>query len=139
MQIHSSKRKLPYEMTAPCLPNGRPVGKIIDEGGTLVWERRVKPKHLLRCRDAWTLNEPLFEQLLRLGIEVIRYRAPEGVYEVSMEEFKEHCDTLLGFAYGETVYAVKRSFWHFTPKDVQELALFEQEPVLISSEGGDPS
>jgi len=108
------------------LPSGLPVGTLIWEEGLLVWERRVSAKHVWRKRNAWSINRGILDQLLALGVQLIRYVATEGNYELALETFlsERTCDE--GAACGEDVFSVPRCRWRFLP-DLQGLPLFAFE------------
>ena len=81
----------------------------------MIWCRRVREKHILRFLDAWTLNEPLLPQLRAAGVSLLRYVAPEGAYEAGLDTFLQRAAKLPSFACGETVLALPRCKWQFTP------------------------
>jgi len=108
------------------LPGGQPVGRLVWEEGILVWERRVSAKHVWRKRNAWSINRGILEQLIALGVQLLRYTASEGDYELTLDTFlsQRECDE--GAACGEDVFSVPRCRWRFLP-DLQGLPLFAFE------------
>ena len=97
----------------PRLPNGQQVGSYSEESGRRVWSRNVCQKHLLRFLDAWTINDVLLRQLAVDRVGLIRYRAREGVYTVTLSDFLEKANLLRAFACDEDVYALPRDQWAF--------------------------
>jgi len=78
----------------------------------MIWTRRVSlERHLLRIRNAWTINRPILDQLLAEGIDTVRYVSDAGTYEVELKEFLEHAEVLSGFACGEDALALPRAEW----------------------------
>jgi len=108
------------------LPNGKPVGQLIWEEGLLVWERRVSAKHVWRKRNAWSINRGILEQLIAVGVQLLRYTASEGDYELTLDTFlsQRKCDE--GAACGEDVFSVPRCRWRFLP-NLNGLPLFAFE------------
>lgn len=111
------------------LPGGARLGEIRRDEGTLVWERSVEGKHVLRMMDAYTINRPILAQLLRLDVDLVRYCAPEGRYEIPLDVFVTTSKRLPGFANGEDVHALARSSWLFEPAD-RLLGLFDDSSEL---------
>jgi len=105
------------------LPNGKPVGKLSWEAGLLVWMRNVSPAHILRMRDAWTINYGILQQLGSLSVVLLRYIAADGVYELPLEEFRRKAQRHPKFAAGEDVYSMPRREWRFRP-NLCQLELF---------------
>ena len=100
------------EVSGPRLPSGRQLGSFSDEGDKRVWIRKVKTDpHLLRIRDAWTINRPILEQLQQAGVDVIRYVADSGTYEIDVSEFLLHAEKFEKFANGEDAFALSRANW----------------------------
>ncbi len=91
------------------------LGELRREGEAMVWCRCVRKKNILRFLDAWTLNEPLLTQLRQARVSLLRYRAPEGLYEADLGFFAQEAARLPTFACGETVFALPRRKWQFTP------------------------
>ena len=111
MQKHTASTAV-CEGSGPCLPSGAPAGIYIEEDGRLIWERRIKQKHILRFLDALTINVGLLRQLETDGVQLIRYQLHgDGVYEIALASFLESCSILQGFAAGEDVYALPRDKW----------------------------
>lgn len=105
---------------------GKPVGKLRYEAGCLVWERTVGKAHVLRMVDGWTINRGILRQLSKARVDLVRYVAPEGVYEITLSVFMEACRLWEGLANGEDVYSLPRSshHWHFQP-NTKLLGLFD--------------
>ena len=123
-----STGKQGHKSIAVCLPSGSQVGKLVREDSGLVWERRIKTKHILRFLDALTLNDGLLRAIRGEDVILIRYRLRNvGVYEITLGRFLEKCSLLQGFANGEDVYAVPRGEWRFTPASARHLKLFSAE------------
>jgi len=82
------------------------------EDGRVVWIREVCiDRHLLRIRNAWTINRPILDQLSIDGVDVVRYVADAGTYEVELSEFLDHAEVLGDFACGEDAFALSRTKW----------------------------
>jgi len=94
------------------LSDGRPIGFYSVENGKAVWTRKVSlDRHLLRIRNAWTINRPILDQLQADGVEMVRYVSEAGTYEVGLEEFLEHAEVFSGFACGEDSLVLPRPDW----------------------------
>jgi hypothetical protein len=112
------------ESRGPCLPSGAQIGVYEEENGVLIWERRIKRKHILRFLDGLTVNAGLLRQVRNTDTQVIRYTLDDdGVYEIPLSVFLERCSILQEFAGGEDVYALPRSEWRYTPQ-LAPLGLF---------------
>jgi len=105
------------------LPNGKPVGRLLVEAGCLIWERNVSPAHILRMRDAWTINEGIWRQLEAYRVVLVRYIALDGVYEVLLAEFRRKSQLHPKLASGEDVHSLPRREWRFRP-NLCQLELF---------------
>lgn len=121
--MKSNRSNSGCEGTRPSLPGGRPVGELKREHGVLVWERRVRSKHVLRMTDSWTVNHGILRQLADFGVTLLRYIAPEGTYEVALDDFVRSSSVLRKFARGEDVHALPRSNWAYMPR-LGQLDLF---------------
>ena len=100
------------EGKGPRLPNGQQVGSYSVEDGRVVWIRNVcLERHLLRIRDAWTINEPILDQLRIDSVDAVRYVSEAGIYEVELSEFIERSVVLEGFACGENSHVLPRTEW----------------------------
>lgn len=111
----------------PRLPNGQQVGSYSEEDENCVWTRSVCQKHLLRFLDAWTVNEGVLRQVSMDRISLIRYRAREGVYEITLSDFLDKATLLRAFACDEDVYALPRDAWSFTDEpESGQLLLFQK-------------
>ncbi len=106
-------------------PAGRVIARVEQEGAVRVLVRRVKPQpHLYRARDAWPLGAHALTQAKDLGVDVLRYIAPDGIYEIALAIFVEQAERL-PFAH-EPQFVLLRSCWRFTPHapaTVEQLAL----------------
>jgi len=116
---HSETSNLPIIR----LPKGKPVGRLLAEAGCLIWERNVSPAHILRMRDAWTINAGIRRQLEAYRVVLVRYIALDGVYEVGLDEFRERSEQHRGLAGGEDVFSLPRHEWRFRP-NLCQLELF---------------
>jgi len=105
------------------LPNGQPVGGLLVDAGCLIWERKVSPAHILRMRNAWTVNYGILQQLESFSVVLLRYIAADGVYELPLQEFRRKAQRHPKFAAGEDVYSVPRREWRFRP-NLCQLELF---------------
>jgi len=96
----------------PRLPSGKQLGNYSDEGEKIVWIRRVSvDRHLLRIRNAWTINRPILEQIQQAGVDVIRYVEGSDDYEVDLSEFLQRAEIFKNFANGEDAFALSRAKW----------------------------
>ncbi len=106
-------------------PSGAVIAEVIDERGQHVLVRRVaEDRHLYRLRDAWPLGAHALGQALQLGVDVLRYVAGEGIYEVRLAAFVV-CSERLLFSH-EAQHVLPRSRWLFTPHSgprVEQLTL----------------
>lgn len=113
------RTQLGGKLPQPVLPSGTPVGKITVHDGKKVWIRHVRNKHVLRAKDSYTINAPLLEQLKGHHVYLIRYIAPDAVYEVTLEEFAAKAKLLPRFAQGEDVLSLRRQDWNRKPRNGQ--------------------
>jgi len=110
--MHHTQEAIACGRRGPRLPNGGCIGAFSVEDGEVVWTRHVSlARHLLRIRDAWTLNEPILEQLRAFGVGIIRYITGDITYEITLSEFIDSSGVLQAFACGENVYYLSRSKW----------------------------
>ena len=93
------------------------------DAGCLIWERKVSPAHILRMRNAWTVNYGILQQLESFSVVLLRYIAADGVYELPLQEFRRKAQRHPKFAAGEDVYSVPRREWRFRP-NLCQLELF---------------
>lgn len=113
----NSRSKQSIRPTGPTTSNGRRIGYYKRESGRLVWIRRIGHKNVLWSHDALTINRPVLNQLVDAGVSLIRYEAPDAIYEISFAEFLSGADIKPRFARGEDVFLVARPKWQTTPKE----------------------
>jgi len=120
--------RVEFKTEGPVLPSGKRIGQFAMDGELRIWVRYVQQQsHLLRIRDAWTVNKPLLDQLRDEGIDIIRYVTDSETYEVGVEEFADVAECLPGFACGEDCYALPRGSWATdTTGEADTLPLFSQ-------------
>lgn len=127
---HTASPK-PCVVDAPCLPGGRRVGRYMIEGDQVIWTRSVSViPHLVRVRNAWSVNRPILDQLRADAVDVVRYvDAGAGVtYEVDLDYFETHAEVLRDFvAPGEDAFVLARGRWRRHEKaDASQLSLFPE-------------
>ena len=92
------------------------IAEVYDEGGVIVAQRIVTEGcHLLWKWDAWPLGRQALDQALDMDVDLLRYVAPEGTYEIAVAAFVEQAERL-PFRH-ETQFALRRRAWRFTPHE----------------------
>ncbi len=93
-------------------PGGRVIANVWQEDPARVLERRVGERHRYRARDAWSLGAGALEQARALRVDVLRYIAPDGVYDVAFPDFEAQAERL-PLAH-ERQFVLPRRLWRFT-------------------------
>lgn len=95
-------------------PRGRVIAEVYEEGsGVRAVERHVTQGHTYRARDAWPLGERALDRARDLGVDLLRYITPGGIWEVPLATFEAQAEPVV-FAH-EVQWVLSRRAWRLTP------------------------
>ncbi len=114
-------------------PSGTIIGEIILEGDRRVFVRRVIERVRFRLHDAWPLGAFALQQLVHWRVAVIRYLAPDGIYQTTLEDFLARAIPLEFPMHDEVQYVLPRTWWPVRPTLTQRGAV--QEQLALTSPG----